>query len=187
MIHQSAFEAFGGLPPELVADILSYLEIPDLICLTTLFPLRLVLSSPSLNPWRIPVLRLLDRESRPSDLANIAAFHYVFPRSNWTPILSRTDPRFLLYDCVIPHLSERTWQTAFETRFLPSWKRWKKGMKWREAFLRVLAIVSHKLESYCKVDQAWTKYIVLNRNGSANELEVSSRDLDVEHTFDQLK
>lgn len=178
-----------GLPAELIADILSHLEIHDLIRLSNVSrTLRIVLSDANLNPWRAPLLRLLDRQTAPSVLANISDSVNVFPSANWTIILSRSDPRFLLYECVIPHLAENEWQTAFETRFLPSWKKWKKeDMKWREAFLRTLALVSHRLESHCKVNQAWTKYIVLNRNGSANELDASSRDLDMFRTYDSLR
>jgi hypothetical protein len=129
-----------GLPAELVADILSYLEVQDLFRLTTTSrTLRVVLADANLNPWRAPLLRLLDLQTSPSILANISDFRHVFPDANWTIILSRSDPRFLLYQCVLPRLTDSKWQVAFEARFLPSWKKWKKeNMTWREAFLRLV-------------------------------------------------
>lgn len=179
----------NGLPAELVADILSYLDIADLLHLSTMSrTLRAILSNHNLNPWRNPLTHLLDRQTHPSILANISSYALIFPKANWITILTRSDPRFLLYECVIPHISDSDWQTAFEARFLPSWRRWKKdNFPWKSAFLRALALVTHRLESHCNVFQAWTKYIVLNRNGSANELDASSRDLDVFRTYDQLK
>src|ERR1700754_2322333 len=96
-----------GLPAELMADILSYLDIQDLLHLsTTSRTLRVVLSNPNLNPWRAPLMRLLDRQTYPSVLVNISSYPDVFPATNWTTILTRSDPRFLLYECVIPHLTD---------------------------------------------------------------------------------
>lgn len=129
---------FTQLPPDILADIMSHLEILDLTHLSVLSQtLRTVLSDSNLNPWRLPLSTLLACNTSPSVLASIAVYQQVIPPDNWIMILSRTDSQFLLYKCELPRLSENIWQAAFEARYLPSWKKWKRErMKWREAFLR---------------------------------------------------
>lgn len=39
----------------------------------------------------------------------------------------------------------------------------------------------------CTTDESWTKYIVLNRNGSANELQSSSRSFNPMTIFNEIK
>jgi hypothetical protein len=66
--------------------------------------------------------------------------------------------------------------------------------------------VAHRSTSICTVDEAWTKYVapvllllafrdftginryvVLNRNGSANQLETSSRNFNPMALFNEMK
>ena len=126
------------LPVELIVEIFSCLDVSDLINVSSVSrSLRSILADHNLNPWRTPLLRLLDTQTFPNEIENISDHNLIFPRANLVIILSRSDPRFLEYKCVIPHLSESDWEAAFEARYLPSWRRWKKkNMRWREAFLR---------------------------------------------------
>jgi hypothetical protein len=41
--------------------------------------------------------------------------------------------------------------------------------------------------THCTSEEGWTKYITLNRNGSANLLEAASRTFNPIHIFDELK
>lgn len=69
---------------------------------------------------------------------------------------------------------------------------------------RMLHRVSHRSQTSCTADEAWTKlvaifiiavnpktdsirYIVLNRNGSANELEITSRSFNPLVLFNEMK
>jgi len=45
----------------------------------------------------------------------------------------------------------------------------------------------HRSTSSCTADESWTKYIVLNRSGSANELETSSRNFNPVAVFNEIK
>lgn len=47
--------------------------------------------------------------------------------------------------------------------------------------------VGHRSTTSCTADEAWTKYIVLNRNGSANELEITSRNFNPLVLFNEMK
>jgi hypothetical protein len=52
-------------------------------------------------------------------------------------ILVRARPRWILERLEIGRWSEKVWQEAFERRFLPSWKEYKKADDtWRAIFLR---------------------------------------------------
>jgi len=52
---------------------------------------------------------------------------------------------------------------------------------------RVLHQIWHRSCTSCTANEAWTKYIVLNRNGSANQLEASSRNFDPTVIFDFMR
>jgi len=70
-------------------------------------------------------------------------------------------------------------------------------------FIRALHRVSHRTETNCTADESWTRsayslsqardlaqycrYIVLNRNGSANELEITSRSFNPLVLFNEMK
>lgn len=47
--------------------------------------------------------------------------------------------------------------------------------------------VWHRTYTTCTTDEAWTKYIVLNRNGSVNELESSSRGFSPMAIFAEMQ
>ncbi|KAH7916270.1 hypothetical protein BJ138DRAFT_596179 [Hygrophoropsis aurantiaca] len=78
------------------------------------------------------------------------------------------------------------WEECFRRRFLPSWTRWKQN-SWRETFTKVLHRVWHRSHTSCTTDESWTKYVVLNRSGSANELEAASRSFNSLVIFNEMK
>lgn len=45
----------------------------------------------------------------------------------------------------------------------------------------------HRLGTSCTADESWCKYVVLNRNGSANNLEAYARTYSPLAVFDELK
>ncbi|KZS97494.1 hypothetical protein SISNIDRAFT_449005 [Sistotremastrum niveocremeum HHB9708] len=157
-----------------------------IICSQLSTRMRQVISDPSLNPWRTPLSRILEAEVYPPELATLAV-RQIVPRVNWIEILSLASPHFILFTTTLPNLRELEWKEAFERRFLPGWTKWKKEFKWKEAFLKTLTRVFHRLHSSCTAEEAWTKYIVLNRNGAANEQEVSSRHFNPLTIFNELK
>jgi len=101
--------------------------------------------------------------------------------------LSIARPGFLLYEATLPALKASEWEECFKRRFLPGWRKWKKESTWKEAFLKMLYRVWHRSNTTCTADEAWTKYLVLNRNGSANELETSARHFNPLALFNEMK
>ncbi|KAG6880155.1 hypothetical protein C0992_004607 [Termitomyces sp. T32_za158] len=62
---------FESLPVDLIADILGELDIKSLVTASMVSKrLRDVVSDPSFNPWRRPILRLLCLISRPKNGKN---------------------------------------------------------------------------------------------------------------------
>ncbi|KAG5728514.1 hypothetical protein E4T56_gene19539 [Termitomyces sp. T112] len=178
---------FEFLPVDLIADILSELDLESLITISTLSKrLRNIVSDPSLNPWRRPILRVLRSGNYESSLKNLSVRSTV-PRQNWIEILSLASPSFLLYEATLPNLTSEEWEECFNRRFLPGWRRWRKDGTWKKTYLKLLHRISHRTETLCTSDEAWTKYIVLNRNGSANELEISSRSFSPLIIFNEMK
>ncbi|TFK20342.1 hypothetical protein FA15DRAFT_673542 [Coprinopsis marcescibilis] len=178
---------FEGLPVELIAEILGELDLKSLITMSHLSKrLYLVASDSALNPWRKPILANLQSHSYEDVLKHLSVRPTV-PRQNWVEILSLARPSFLLYEATLPNLRAAEWEECFNRRFLPGWTRWKKDSAWKEAFLKTLYRVWHRGTTSCTADEAWTKYIVLNRNGSANELEISSRNYNPIVVFNELK
>ncbi|KAK0190804.1 hypothetical protein F5146DRAFT_1103070 [Armillaria mellea] len=167
---------FESLPVELIAEILGELDLESLIKASYLSRRLLTITSDSsLNPWRRPILRNL-RSATYEDCLRHLSVRQTVPRQNWIEILSLARPSFILFDATLPNLKAADWEECFNRRFLPGWKKWKKdGVSWREAFIKLLHRVWHRSQTSCTADESWTKYVVLNRNGSANELEVSSR------------
>ncbi|KAK7676884.1 hypothetical protein QCA50_020140 [Cerrena zonata] len=185
---------FDALPVELIADILGELDLSSLIKVSYLSRrLRAITSDSSLNPWRQPILRTLrdTSQSTPSSaydpsLANLSV-RVTVPRQNWVEILSIAKAEWLLFSATLPNLPSKDWQEAFRRRFLPGWQKWKKEGSWKEVFMKLLHRTWHRSHSSCTSDEAWTKYIVLNRNGSANELESSSRTFNPMTIFNEIK
>ncbi|KAF5363744.1 hypothetical protein D9756_000194 [Leucocoprinus leucothites] len=177
-------EAF---PVELIADILGELDLASLVTCSCLSRrLRCVASDPALNPWRKPILRNLQSHNYEPALKHLSVRTAV-PRHNWIDILSVARPPFLLFDATLPNLKEPEWEECFLRRFLPGWRKWRKDGSWRQAFLKMLHRVWHRSVTSCTTDEAWTKYILLNRNGSANELQMSSRNFSPIAIFNELK
>ena len=130
---------FDGLPVELIADILSELDLPSLIIVSHLSRRLLAITSDSsLNPWRQPILRTLRDSHSPTydpSLANLSV-QLTVPRQNWVEILSIAKAEWLLFHATLPNLSRNDWEEAFKRRFLPSWRKWQKEGKWKEAFMK---------------------------------------------------
>jgi len=102
-------------------------------------------------------------------------------------ILSLAKANWLLHEATLPNLKSAEWEECFKRRFLPGWQKWKKEGSWREAFMKMLHRVWHRSHTSCTADESWTKYIMLNRNGSANELEGSSRNYNPMVIFNEFK
>lgn len=144
--------------------------------------LREIVSNPTLNPWRRPILRRLRRKDYGADLANLS-HRMIVPKYNWIEIMSQADPDFLLFEVAVPNLNEHEWGECFRRRFLPSWAYWKKSLSWRAAFhryvqgkftlvcdaipvfwaFRVLYRVWHRTHSSCTADEAWTRLVAIFR------------------------
>ncbi|KAJ3574790.1 hypothetical protein NP233_g1519 [Leucocoprinus birnbaumii] len=162
----SPFMYLEAFPVELIADILGELDVASLVTCSYLSRrLRCVASDPALNPWRKPILRNLQTHNYEPALKHLS-IRTTVPRHNWIDILSVARPSFLLFDATLPNLKESEWKECFTRRFLPGWERWRKDGTWRQLFLR---------------------YILLNRNGSANELQMSSRNFNPFAIFNELK
>lgn len=128
---------FESLPVELIADILSELDLASLITVSYLSRrIHSIVSDSSLNPWRKPILRnLRDGNYEPS--FNNLCVRYVVPRQNWVEIMSLAKADFLLFQATLPNLQAREWEECFRRRFLPGWCKWRKDdMSWKEAFMK---------------------------------------------------
>ncbi|KAF7352578.1 hypothetical protein MVEN_01223100 [Mycena venus] len=175
------------LPVELIAKIVGELNLDDVIKISQLSRrLNLVASDPILNVWRLPILRNLRSEEYEGSLKNLSVYMSV-PRHNWVDILSIGRASYILFETTLPNLKDAEWDEAFKRRFLPSWRKWRKDSSWRPAFLRVLHQTWHRSCTSCTANEAWTKYIVLNRNGSANQLEAASRTFNPALIFDDIR
>lgn len=126
-----------SLPVELIADILSQLDLGSLVIVSYLSRrFHSVASDSSLNPWRGPILRNLRGGSYEPSLKNLCV-RYVVPRKNWIEILSLARADFLLFEATLPNLKAYEWEQCFRRRFLPGWIKWKKdGSSWKEAFIK---------------------------------------------------
>lgn len=128
-----------SLPVELIADILSELDIATLITVSYLSRrLRSIVSEPSLNPWRRPILRnLRNPDNIYEPCLKHLAVRTTVPRQNWVEILSLARIEFLLFEATLPSLKESEWEEAFRRRFLPGWTKWKKEEdSWKSVFLK---------------------------------------------------
>ncbi|KAF8499994.1 hypothetical protein JB92DRAFT_3084467 [Gautieria morchelliformis] len=175
------------LPVELLADILSGLDLASLLVVSGLSRrLRAVVSDPSLNPWRRAMFESLQADDLDPRLTNLSVRNIV-PRQNWIEVFAIARPEWVLYEATLPNLTDAEWEECFSRRFLPGWRKWKKDGRWKPAFLTTLSLVIHRRRTRCTADEAWTRYIVLNRNGSANQLEASSRHFSPAALFHEIK
>ncbi|KAF7332273.1 hypothetical protein MKEN_00108500 [Mycena kentingensis (nom. inval.)] len=166
-----------SLPVDLIAQIVGELPLLDVIKMSQLSRhLKLIASDDTLNVWRRPILRAV-RTNSDQALKNLSVYTCV-PRHNWITVLATAKAHFILFDLTLPNLKHAEWEEAFRRRFLPSWVALKQAKTWKEAFLSMLHQLWHRSHTSCTVTEAWTKYLVLNRNGSANLLEVSTRNFD---------
>ncbi|KAH8830348.1 hypothetical protein DL96DRAFT_1784557 [Flagelloscypha sp. PMI_526] len=179
-----------ALPPELVALILEELPLQTLIVVSYLSRhLYTISADSSLNPWRQPILHIL--RTLPVDEEVWAPLKHlsvrrVPPRSNFIDILSLAPPFFILFELTLPNLSSEEWKEAFRRRFLPSWATWI-GTGWRQNFLKSLHRVFHRSQTSCTFDETWTKFIVLNKDGSVNQLEMTTRNFNPLAIFNEMK
>ncbi|CAK5262843.1 unnamed protein product, partial [Mycena citricolor] len=179
-----------GLPVELIGKIVGDLSLDDALKISQLSRrLRAVSSDPVLNVWRPCILRNLKASTYETAFKTLSV-HTVVPRHNWLEILSLGRAAYLLFDAVLPNLPDAEWEEAFKRRFLTSWAsayHKKAHTTWKSAFLRVLQYTWHRSTTTCSVNEAWTKYILLNRNGTANYLEGSSRGFSPFAIFEETR
>ncbi|KAF8737945.1 hypothetical protein AX14_012124 [Amanita brunnescens Koide BX004] len=143
--------------------------------------MRAIAADEALNPWRRPVQRAL-RAGAHEALRHLNGCSIV-PRQNWIEILAFAPTSVVLFDTCVPRLAAADWADAFARRFLPACRRWKRDASWKEAYLRFW----HRALSSCSADEAWTRYIVLNRNSSACELQATSRNFNPFLIFNEIK
>lgn len=130
--------SLDNLPVELIASILSDLDIPALRNVSeTCAYLRAIASDSLLNPWRRPILRALMQHSL-APLKTLSVLSTV-PRHNWLEILCYASPDFLLFEATLPNLLDSQYEIAFRRRFLPSWSKIRKAASWKSAFMKWVA------------------------------------------------
>jgi hypothetical protein len=124
-----------GFPVELVAEILSELDVPDLVHASQVSRgMRAVVGDAALNPWRRAVKRAL-RAGAYSALRSLNGYTAV-PEQTWIEILAVAPAPVVLFDACVPRLAAADWADAFARRFLPAWRRWKRDASWKEVYLR---------------------------------------------------
>ncbi|KAG1873758.1 hypothetical protein DFJ58DRAFT_881970, partial [Suillus subalutaceus] len=176
-----------SLPVELIATILGNLDLESLVKVSNLSRrLRHVASDSTLNPWKRPIAQNLASSNYERSLYHLS-LRSIVPRSNWIDILTLAPPGFILFESSFPNLKASEWEECFRRRFIPGWLKWKKDNTWREFYVKMLYRVWHRTYTTCTTDEAWTKYIVLNRNGSVNELESSSRGFSPMAIFSEMQ
>jgi len=209
-----ATTSINNLPVELLAIIFNLLELHQLLAAARTCRLwRAICSDPLLNPFRSPIAHILESQCQLESektggmhsLRTMSAFQWI-PSHNWVEILAMAPPYFILFECNVPNLSEEHWEEAFRLRFPPSWTRWRRGGRWRAAFLksaclsasnditdsltallRMLTRILHRLNVTCTSDEAWTSYIMINRNSNVNLGTGSSRTFSPYAIFNALK
>lgn len=142
------------LPVELLAEILSELDLDSLIVVSCLSRrLRAITAVASLNLWRRPILRNFQRYVYEESLFHLS-LHSTLPRQNWIEILTFASTMFLLFDTTLPNWAPCEWEECFCRRFLPGWTKWN---------------------------------IVVNRNGTLNELEAAPRSFNPLAIFHEMR
>jgi hypothetical protein len=139
-----------------------------------------------LNPWKRPITQNLASGSYERTFYHLS-LRSIVPRSNWIDILTLAQPGFILFESSLPNLKASEWEECFRKRFIPGWLKWKKDNTWREFYIKMLYRVWHRTCTTCTTDETWTKYVVLNRNGSVNELESSSRGFSPMAIFAEMQ
>lgn len=200
-----------SLPVELLTGVFSLLELQQLLAVAQTCRLwRAVCGDPLLNPFRDPIAHILEDQcqldSEKTDgmryLRTLSAFQWI-PNRNWVEILAMASPHFILFEWNVPNISEEQWEEAFRLRFPPSWTKWRRDRRWRAAFLksirlsvsilslttlfRMLTRIWHRLNATCTSDEAWTSYLMINRNGNVNLGTGSSRSFNPHAIFNALK
>ncbi|KAF7981675.1 hypothetical protein HWV62_32222 [Athelia sp. TMB] len=124
-----------SLPGEIIAEILSELDLASLITASYLSR-KLRSTCSDFNPWRRPISRNLHDGVYEPSLKNLCVRTTV-PRQNWIDILSMARAEYLLFEATLPNLKSFEWEECFRRRFLPGWSKWKKeGSQWKSAFLK---------------------------------------------------
>ena len=125
-----------ALPVELIADILSELDLDSLVTVAYLSKRLLeIASDPALNPWKKPILRCIYSGEYAESMRTLSN-RTIVPRSNWVDLLTLAKPDFLLLESTLPNLSEAVWEECFRRRFLPGWIKWRRDGRWRAAFMK---------------------------------------------------
>lgn len=114
----------------------------ELIPYLSLHPITLGLTRTHLSP--IPeVIRdsLLARPPYPHLLSVLPSLRAFLPAGDdgqfFLDVLTRAKPKWILERLEMGHWTESTWQEAYERRFLPGWRSFKKeDDTWRAVFLR---------------------------------------------------
>jgi hypothetical protein len=118
-----------------------YLPPPQLLPYLSLHPKLLALTQSHLSPFPDLIDEiLLAGPPYPHLLAVLPTLRSFLPNDEgrmFIPLLVRARPRWLLERMEMGHWPETIWKEAFERRFLPSWKEFKKtDDSWRAIFLR---------------------------------------------------
>ncbi|GHJ89455.1 hypothetical protein NliqN6_5857 [Naganishia liquefaciens] len=198
------------LPYEVLSLILSHLPLRDLIAVTLLSrTLLFIASDPSTTPFHAPIQEILDAgPPYPSCLATLGTYTHI-PRTVFAHVLIRASPTWILEHMVIPAgITHDGWQRIFCARFLPSWKRYRDdhdhdhdhdrdgdgdgdrdhppASSWRAVFLRILGRLAHRSQG-CTHEEAWTRFIVLHRNGTASLNRMYSRTFDPSAIYQEIR
>ncbi|KAJ9095308.1 hypothetical protein QFC21_005674 [Naganishia friedmannii] len=191
------------LPLELISQILTYLPLNSLLPLSTLSRTLLFISSdPTVTPFPASITQELDAGPPYSRELEVLGTYSHIPRSCFIQILVRASPEWVLDSMVIPGgITTSEWRECFERRFLPSWKRYKfrnhhhhvtpspdgKGdHTWRATFLRVLRTLVHR-QLGCTHEEAWTRFLILHRNGTASLNRIYSRTFDPLEIYAEIR
>lgn len=123
-------------------DLDRCMSLSEAVTFLSLHPLLLGLTRSHLTPFPTLIHQaLLDGPPYPVMLERLPAlslYHADDDGRMWIEALVRARPRWILERMVIgSRWRESVWKEAFQRRFLPSWKMYKKeGDTWRAVFLR---------------------------------------------------
>lgn len=151
--------------------------------------LLFIASDASTTPFHPPIRAILDKgPPYPPSLASLGTYTFI-PRSVFLPLLVRAPPGWILEEMVIPPgITTDQWHRVFCARFLPSWKRYKDPAttSWRAAFLRILRRLTHRAQG-CTHEEAWSRFIILHRNGTASLNRMYSRTFDPGAIYEEIR
>ncbi|KAJ9112667.1 hypothetical protein QFC22_006169 [Naganishia vaughanmartiniae] len=185
------------LPLELISQILSYLPLSSLLPLSTLSrTFQFISSDPTVTPFPTAIAREIDLGPPYTRELEVLGTYSHIPRGAFIQVLVRAAPEWVLDNMVIPvGMTTLEWRECFEQRFLPSWKRFKfrnhtsssnGEHSWRAAFLRVLRTLVHR-QLGCTHQEAWTRFLILHRNGSASLNRIYSRTFDPLEIYAEIR